>query len=163
MFFSCRYPNRIRGVTKYGGRAEPTKSVDELASDKTAAKNALSKNALLFGAAILYPKEKNNMIKHIVCFKLKDKTKKEEAKNLLLSMRGKVPTVKALEAGTDFLSSPRSYDVFLSVVLEDKAALDAYQSDFYHVSVVKKFMHAEAESSVAVDFEIEDGTIVKKP
>ena len=102
------------------------------------------------------------MIKHNVCFKLKDKTKKEEAKNLLLSMRGKVPTVKALEAGTDFLSSPRSYDVFLSVVLEDKAALDAYQSDPYHVSVVKKFMHAEAESSVAVDFEIEDGTIVKK-
>ena len=45
----------------------------------------------------------------------------------------------------------------------DKAALDAYQSDPYHVSVVKKFMHAEAESSVAVDFEIEDGTIVKKP
>ena len=96
------------------------------------------------------------MIKYIVCFKLKDKTKKEEAKNLLLSMRGRVPTVKELEAGTDFLSSPRSYDVFLSVVLEDRAALDAYQSDPYHVNVVKKFMHAETENSVAVDFEVKD-------
>lgn len=93
------------------------------------------------------------MIKHIVCFKLKDKSKKAEAKELLLSMKGRVPTVKDLEAGEDFLGSPRSYDIFLGVTLKDRDALDEYQRDPYHVEVVKKFMHAETESSVAVDFE----------
>ena len=94
------------------------------------------------------------MIKHIVCFKLKDKAKAQEAKALLLSMRGKVPEAKEIEAGVDFLGSARSYDVFLSVTVEDRAALDAYQKDPYHVGVVKKFRHAETESSVAVDFEM---------
>lgn len=94
------------------------------------------------------------MIKHVVCFSLKDKAKKEEAKALLLSMRGRVPAAKEIEAGTDFLGSARSYDVFLGVVLEDRAALEAYRHDAYHVGVVQKFMHAETESSVAVDFEL---------
>ena len=92
------------------------------------------------------------MIKHVVCFKLKDGGKKEEAKKVLLSMEGKVPTLRGIEVGTDFLGSPRSYDVFLGVLLEDEKALDEYQNDPYHVGVVKKFMHAETESSVAVDF-----------
>lgn len=93
------------------------------------------------------------MIKHIVCFKLKNRTKAEEAKAVLLSMNGKVPAALAIEVGVDVLSSPRSYDVFLSVTVQDMAALEAYQNDPYHVGVVKKFMHAETESSVAVDFE----------
>lgn len=93
------------------------------------------------------------MIKHVVCFKLKDRSKSAEAKELFLSMRGKVPMLKGLEVGTDFLNSARSYDIFLSVTLDDRAALDAYQNDPYHVNVVKKYMHAETESSVAVDFE----------
>lgn len=94
------------------------------------------------------------MIRHIVCFKLKDASKKEEAKEILLSMRGRVPQVKELEAGTDFLGSARSYNVFLGVLLEDRDALEAYQKDPYHVGVVKKFMHAETQSSVSVDFEL---------
>ena len=57
------------------------------------------------------------MIKHVVCFKLKDGGKKEEAKKVLLSMEGKVPTLRGIEVGTDFLGSPRSYDVFLGVLL----------------------------------------------
>ena len=45
------------------------------------------------------------MIKHIVCFKLKDNSsqKKQEAAEKLLSMEGKVPMIKAIEVGTDFL------------------------------------------------------------
>ena len=94
------------------------------------------------------------MIKHVVCFKLKDGGKKEEAKKVLLSMEGKVPTLRGIEVGADFLGSPRSYDVFLGVLLEDEKALDECQNDPYHVGVVKKFMHAETESSVAVDFTV---------
>lgn len=70
------------------------------------------------------------MIKHIVCFKLKDNSpqKKQEAAEKLLSMEGKVPMIKAIEVGTDFLGSERSYDVILQVTLESRKMLDAYQT-----------------------------------
>ena len=96
------------------------------------------------------------MIKHVVCFKLNENTESEKAaaKEILLSMVGNVPTVLDIEVGTDFLCSPRSYDVFLQVTLKDKAALDEYQADSYHCDVVKTYMHAHVSSSVAIDYEL---------
>ena len=96
------------------------------------------------------------MIKHIVCFKLKDNSpeKKAEAKEVLLSMKGKVDLIRDIEVGVDFLSSPRSYDVILTVTLDSKEALDAYQNDPYHCEHVKTYMHAVREASVAVDYEL---------
>lgn len=96
------------------------------------------------------------MIKHIVCFKLKDNSenKKQEAKSILMSMQGKVDLIKNIEVGTDFLSSPRSYDIILQVTLENKETLDLYQSDTYHCNEVKPYMHSVMESSVAVDYEL---------
>ncbi len=96
------------------------------------------------------------MIRHIVCFKLKDPTPSLVAETcaILRSMEGRVPTVKALFVGADFLHSPRSYDIFLQVDLADRAALDTYQNDPYHVDVVKKHMHAVAASSVALDCDL---------
>ncbi|MBR0121926.1 MAG: Dabb family protein [Clostridia bacterium] len=98
------------------------------------------------------------MIKHTVCFKLKDNSPEncEKAKQVLLSMRGNVPQLRSIEVGVDFLHSERSYDVILQVVVDDKAALDAYQKDPYHCSVVKPHMHAVRETSVAVDFIIDE-------
>lgn len=97
------------------------------------------------------------MIKHIVCFKLKDNsdTNKNETKDILLSMKGKVPMVREIEVGADFLKSARSYDIILQVTLDDVQALDAYQEDPYHVDVVKKHMHRVMESSVAIDYVID--------
>lgn len=96
------------------------------------------------------------MIKHIVCFKLNDSSEssKNEAKEVLMSMVGNVPTVKAIEVGTDFLCSPRSYDIILQVTLENREALDEYQNDTYHCDVVKTYMRAHMSSSVAVDYDI---------
>ena len=94
------------------------------------------------------------MIKHIVCFKLQEPSPElcEKTKKLLLSMEGKVPQVKQIEVGVDFLHSPRSYDLILQVWLEDAQALDDYQKDPYHVDVVKTHMHAVAKASVAIDY-----------
>ena len=82
------------------------------------------------------------MIKHIVCFKLKDNSpeKKREAAEI--------------EVGTDFLCSERSYDVILQVTLENREMLEAYQNDEYHCSCVKPYMHDVREASVAVDYDI---------
>lgn len=97
------------------------------------------------------------MIKHIVCFKLKDNSlaECEKARDVLMSMKGNVPELRDIAVGIDFLHSERSYDLILEVILEDAAALESYQNDPYHCSVVKKHMHAVRESCVAVDYVIE--------
>lgn len=94
------------------------------------------------------------MIKHIVCFKLKAGESAEKAAEILNSMKGKVPEIIDMEVGVDFLKSERSYDVILQVLLKDRAALDCYQNDAYHCSVVKEYMHKVRESSVAVDYDV---------
>lgn len=94
------------------------------------------------------------MVKHIVFFKLKDKSREnlEKTRDILLSMKGKVPEVKEVEVGLDFLHSERSFDIALTVTLENEKALETYQNDPYHCSVVKKHMHAVREDSAAVDY-----------
>lgn len=94
------------------------------------------------------------MIKHIVCFKLKDNSPAEceKTKEVLLSMQGNVPQLRDIKVGIDLLHSERSYDIILEVLLDDEAALESYQNDPYHCSVVKTHMHAVREASVAVDY-----------
>ena len=96
------------------------------------------------------------MIKHIVCFKLKDNSEAEckKAADILLSMKDNVSLLRGIEVGIDFLHSPRSYDIILQVLLDDEKALDDYQNDEYHCNVVKKHMHAVAQSSIAIDYNI---------
>ena len=95
------------------------------------------------------------MLRHIVCFKLKDNGTEmcNKTREILLSMEGNVPMLKGIEVGVDKLHSARSYDIILQVTLEDMDALDAYQNDEYHCSVVKKHMHAVSEASIAIDYE----------
>jgi hypothetical protein len=94
------------------------------------------------------------MIKHIVCFKLKEGESVDKAIDVLKSMEGKVPSALKIEVGKDFLHSARSYDIILQVTINSREDLDVYQKDEYHCSVVKKHMHAVVESSVAVDYDI---------
>ncbi len=94
------------------------------------------------------------MIKHTVCFKIKPNEDINKAVEVLRSMEGRVPTIISMEVGVDFLKSERSFDIILQVVLKDKKALEDYQNDEYHCSVVKKHMHAVRLSSIAVDCEI---------
>ncbi len=95
------------------------------------------------------------MVKHIVCFKLKDASKEncEKAKEVLMSMKGNVALLQDIDVHIDQLRSARSYDVMLEVVLKSWEDLDAYQNDPYHCGVVKTHMHAVRESSVAFDYE----------
>lgn len=96
------------------------------------------------------------MIKHIVCFKLKDNSYENclKAKEVLMSMKGNVSLLKDIQVGIDFLHSERSYDIILETLFETKEDLEAYQNDPYHCSVVKKHMHAVRSASIAVDYEI---------
>ena len=95
------------------------------------------------------------MVTHIVMFSLKDKSDKniEKTRDILLSMDGKIPELKSIEVGIDFLRSERSYDLVLITKFNSRQDLDNYQDHPYHVDVVKKHMHEVRESSVAVDYE----------
>ena len=97
------------------------------------------------------------MIKHVVCFKMKEGASAQEAKEMLLSMREKEPTALSVEVGIDALRSARSYDLILIVTLADFEALSCYQTQGYHAKVVKSYMHSVTDTSrsVAVDYLVE--------
>ena len=96
------------------------------------------------------------MIKHVVCFKIKDKNNDllQKTREILLSMKGNVPTLVDIEVGINALDTYRSYDIILITTLASFSDLEIYQQDHFHVSVVKKHMHSIIESSVSVDFNI---------
>jgi hypothetical protein len=96
------------------------------------------------------------MFTHIVFFKLKDKSPEniEKAKNLLLSMEGKIPELKGLEVGADMVHSARSFDIALVTRFDSHKNMDDYQVSDYHVNVVLKSLKPMLESSAAVDYEL---------
>lgn len=98
------------------------------------------------------------MIKHIVCFKFISPNMEDlkKAKEILLSMKGNVPMLVDIAVGIDFLHSSRSYDLILETYFQTKEDLSAYQNDPYHCEVVKQYMHAHTQASVAIDYELEE-------
>ena len=94
------------------------------------------------------------MITHIVLWKLKDRSieNAERLKDLLLTMKGKIPGMLDLEAGIDFGREPRSFDVALITRHASRAALDAYQLHPVHEQVKAVVLEAR-EVSTCVDFD----------
>lgn len=95
------------------------------------------------------------MFTHIVFFKLKDKSSEnvEKAKNILLSMEGKIPQLKGLEVGTDVVHSARSFDIALVTRFDSHKDMDDYQVSDYHVNQVLSRLKPMLEASAAVDYE----------
>ena len=92
------------------------------------------------------------MFTHIVFFKLKNKEQATEAKNILLSMEGKIPELKGLEVGVDVLHTERSYDLALITRFDSLEDMNTYQVHEYHVNEVLKYLKPMIESSKAVDY-----------
>ena len=96
------------------------------------------------------------MVKHIVMFKLAEKNSEnlDQAVATLNSLRGNIETLKFIEIGADFLSSERSYDIFLTAFFENHEGLKAYAGHKDHLPVVEK-MRSLCSPSIVVDYEIE--------
>lgn len=92
------------------------------------------------------------MFTHIVFFKLKNKEQASEARNILLSMEGKIPQLKGLEVGVDVLHTERSYDLVLITKFDSLEDMNAYQVHEYHVNEALKYLKPMMESSKTVDF-----------
>lgn len=95
------------------------------------------------------------MITHIVLFKLKERTEEgiEKARQVLLSMDGKVDLLRHLEVGIDELHSERSYDVALYTKFDSMEDLQAYQVHPYHANEVAAYMRSVCSSVVTADYQ----------
>ncbi len=95
------------------------------------------------------------MITHIVFFKLTNPANETAAivRDKLLSMEGKIPQLRHLEAGIDVIRSERSYDVALVTRFDALDDLQAYQVHPYHAGEVVPLMKSVCSSVVAVDYE----------
>ena len=94
------------------------------------------------------------MITHIVFLKLKDRSLGaiENTRDLILTLKGKVPTISHLEAGVDVVRGERNYDIALYSRFASMEDLDAYRIHPYHKEVVAE-LKARSENIVAVDYE----------
>lgn len=94
------------------------------------------------------------MFTHIVLFKLKDNSKDnlDKAKNLLLSMNGKIEYLRGLEVGADELHTERSYDIALITRFDSLDDMNAYQVHPYHVNEILANLKPMLESSKAIDY-----------
>jgi len=100
------------------------------------------------------------MVKHIVCWKLKEEahgnSKEENArliKNKLEALKGKIQGLISIEVGINFLDSPGNYDVILYSELESQEALDIYQNHPLHQEVLP-FIREAVLNRVAVDYQV---------
>lgn len=96
------------------------------------------------------------MVKHIVMFKLAEKTPEnlDLVINSLRSMEGKIETLRFIEVGQDYSGSERSYDVVLTTNFDDNEGLKIYASHKNHLPVIEK-MRSLCKSSVVVDYEVD--------
>ena len=95
------------------------------------------------------------MITHLVLFKLADPSESNISAPLekLLSMQGKIPQLRHLEAGVDVIRSERSYDIALLTRFDSRADLQEYQVHPYHAGEVVPHMKSVCSSVIAVDYE----------
>lgn len=94
------------------------------------------------------------MITHIVLFKLKERTPEgvEKAREILLSMEGKVEQLRYLEVGVDLIHSERSADIALVTKFDSLEELQAYQVHPYHANEVAAYMKSVSASVVTADY-----------
>jgi len=94
------------------------------------------------------------MIIHIVMLAFKDENKTEnlqKIKTRLDALLDKVPSLKSMEVGLDFMQSDRSFDLVLTSSFDDKAGLSEYAVHPAHLDVVKLIKEVTVEAKV-VDY-----------
>lgn len=99
------------------------------------------------------------MIKHIVCWKLKEEAHgNDKATNMLLikekleALQGKIEGVIKIEVGINLPDFPNNHDVVLYSEIESKEALDFYQNHPLHQAILP-FIRDAVVNRVAVDYQ----------
>lgn len=96
------------------------------------------------------------MIKHIVCWKLKEQDKAQNAKKvkqLLEDLQKDITCIRKIEAGINSVSTPQdNWDIVLYAEFDTLEELNAYQIHPKHKEA-GVFIKSVAEQRVCVDYE----------
>ena len=93
------------------------------------------------------------MIKHIVIFKVNDKSKIDTAKQMILDLKSKIPEIKDIEVFSDIGYDENASDFGLITTFDDIKGLDIYAKHPDHLEVIK-FIKTIATERRAIDYEI---------
>ncbi|OON97125.1 MAG: hypothetical protein ATN31_08610 [Candidatus Epulonipiscioides saccharophilum] len=96
------------------------------------------------------------MIKHIVFVKVKEESKSrlEEFKNLLLSMKENISQIRHLEVGINIKSGAVYFDIAAEICFDSLEDLDIYLKHPFHAVDVMNFIKEVNTSIAVVDYEI---------
>ncbi len=96
------------------------------------------------------------MVKHIVMFKLDEKTPENltQLTSALNGMKGKIGTLKFREVGEDFKGSERSFDLVLTTHFDNCGGLETYAGHEVHQPVIQ-LARSLCSQTVVVDYESE--------
>jgi hypothetical protein len=100
------------------------------------------------------------MIKHIVLFKVNDKSKIEEAKNKILSLKGQIPEIIDIEVFSDIGYDKTASDFGLITTLKNVEDLDIYAKHPIHQEVIQ-FVKTIAVERRVIDYKT-DNSIQKR-
>lgn len=76
------------------------------------------------------------MVWHVATFKLDDRSKAQEAADILYTLKDVVPGIVGYTVGVDFVGKANSADVCLVGVFKDKETFEAYMKHPHHTNVV---------------------------
>ncbi len=91
------------------------------------------------------------MIKHVVMWNLKDKSRGAELKAAIENLQGKIPGLVSIEAGLNINKSNAAADLVLVSTHTDREALTIYQEHPIHVEL-KDIIIAAVTSQKVVDY-----------
>ncbi len=91
------------------------------------------------------------MFKHVVLFKMHDKSRLSELRELLLTMPGKISQIQKIEVGLNLTTRENAYDVSLIIEVLNPQAINEYLVHPYHQEVVTK-INSLCSHLCAVDY-----------
>ena len=93
------------------------------------------------------------MVKHIVFFKLEDKSQThcEVVQAKLLTMQENIDVLQDIEVGINFTEEERAYDLALVTSFKNREDLDIYAKHPFHQDIIV-YMKQIAISSKVVDY-----------
>lgn len=102
------------------------------------------------------------MVKHIICWQLKEELTEEEKRNIKKNMKeqleglvGKVPGLLEMKIVISPLASANA-EVMLDSTLEDEEALKGYAVHPAHVAVADTYVRPYTAVRMCMDYEVEE-------
>ena len=92
------------------------------------------------------------MVKHIVLFKVNDKSKIAEAKEKILSLKNEIKEIVDIEVGVDINFDKTASDFGLITTFKTKKDLEIYATHPKHLKVIE-FIKTIATERRAIDWE----------